>query len=172
MRLPTTVLVLTVTASVPARAQTRVPAPVESPAPAVLQPVRPEVTWSAQFNSAQNAGVGLSAVVGRPRTAGIVLGPSVEAAAGIDAGKLGLGLGGVMSADRFHSPAAFGLALQAVLLRTWRETSAAPDPTTYAGAELKVTLSTLRLSGGCLWRVGDAPNSKRVRGVWGVGIGF
>lgn len=158
---------------VPANAQTT----ASPPAPAVDSASAPApfgaaVTWSAQYHSAQSASIGLSTLLGRPGMGGFVLGPVVEASAGIDAGKVALGLGGVLTADRFVAPAAFGFALQGTLVRTWRSTSAAPDPTTYAGVELRLTLSTLKLSGGCLWRVGNAPDSSRVRGTWGIGLGF
>lgn len=167
-------LVLSVAAlCVPARAQTAAP----SPAPVVDSATTPApfgaaLTWSAQYHSAQSASIGLSTVLGRSGMGGFVLGPALEASAGIDAGKVAVGLGGVLTADRFVAPAAFGFALQGALARTWRSTSSAPDPTTYAGVELRLTLSTLKLSGGCLWRVGDAPSSSRVRGTWGIGLGF
>lgn len=153
-------------------AQGAADAPRAPQSPAPRGPIVGALTWSAQYSSAQSASIGLSTVIGRERMAGIVLGPIVEASAGVDAGKLALGVGGVLTADRFRAPAAFGLALQGVGLRSWRRTRATPDPTTYAGFELKVTLSTLKLSGGCLWRVGEAPRSKRVRATWGLGIGF
>src|SRR5262245_24579886 len=81
-----------------------------------------ERTWfsyGASYTQPQQAALSFTVMRAMETDVGLVTGVFVQAAPGLDGGKLSVGFGGVEQADPAWAPPAFGAGLKASVLRTW-----------------------------------------------------
>ena len=130
--------------------------------------------WGVTFGTAERTAFHVGASFGRqvPSDAvdGVALGTGtvIEAAAGMGAGKLGIGRSMVVLTDdrRLRVLA----DVQLVGGRTWARARGASPHSTYAGVEGGLSISFVRLSFGLLKRLEDRTAGANLLFTWGAGF--